>query len=75
MLGDEDVRVLLRSAAGWKGAKALAIRLGISQSYLSEIMNGKKAANDLVLSGIGLKRTIVRVSQKDRLQSIPESVG
>lgn len=72
MLSDEDVRVMLREKAGWKGAATLAAHLGISRSYLSEVMNGRKGANDLILSRLGLRRTIVRIPRKERLQSMSE---
>lgn len=60
----EDVRAKLRDAAGWKGAQKLARQIGVSQSYLSEVMNGKKAANETILASIGLQTAIIALREE-----------
>jgi len=61
----DEVRDRLHKAAGWKGAYKLAERIGVSQSYLSEVMNGRKAANETILSSIGLETAII-AKRKDK---------
>jgi transcriptional regulator with XRE-family HTH domain len=40
--------------------KQAAERLGMSESYLSDLLHGKRRCSDAVLAAIGLERVIVR---------------
>lgn len=41
--------------------RALALRLGLSPSTLSQIMNGRRDINDALLAKLGLRRVVVEV--------------
>jgi transcriptional regulator with XRE-family HTH domain len=48
----------MRTAAG--SNKALAAKLRTSESYLSDVLNGRRDASDGFLKKMGLRRIVVR---------------
>jgi hypothetical protein len=62
---NEEVIERLRDAAGWKGATKLADRIGVAQSFLSEVMNSKRPPSDKVLAAVGLQWAIVDLPQNN----------
>ena len=62
---NEEVIQKLREAAGWKGAGKLAHRMGVSDSFLSRVMHGKRKPTAKVLSAIGLTVAIVDAQENN----------
>lgn len=50
------IHLRLELIASGQRQKAIAAQLGISQSYLSAVLNGKKSPSDAVLKHFGLER-------------------
>lgn len=62
--GVEEVRVILRQrAAELNSQKALADEIGISSSWLSDILLGHRAPANRVLAYLGLERKAIRIYQ------------
>lgn len=57
---NEEVIQKLRDAAGWKGASKLAAKAGVSNAYLSAVMNGKANPGPKILAVIGLRAVIIQ---------------
>jgi len=56
MMGLEQVQRLLKQRARTVGSqKRLALRLGVSQRYLSDVMHGRRLPNTKILSAMGLE--------------------
>ena len=56
-----DITKQLRARLKGRKQKDLAAELGVSEPFLSMVLNGKKAPGPKILKAIGLKR-LVRVS-------------
>jgi predicted XRE-type DNA-binding protein len=57
---DDDLKRLLERAVKSAGSqKAAAESLGVSQAYLCDVMNGRAAAGDKILTSLGLRKRIV----------------
>lgn len=54
-----DVIKLIRSEAAKHGTqKALADHLGISDAYLSDVLNGRKDPGEAILGPLGVERVV-----------------
>jgi len=54
-----DVIKLIRSEAAKRGTqKALADHLGVSDAYLSDVLNGRKDPGESILEPLGLERVV-----------------
>ncbi len=56
---EELLRQLRRQAKEYGSQKALAIKLGISEQYLSEVLSGKKRPNAKVLRAMGMEMVLM----------------
>ena len=57
---DIDARAKLVAAIKRAGGQvALAEQWGVSQTYLSDIVNGRRPPSDMILEKLGLRRTII----------------
>jgi hypothetical protein len=62
---DEDgLREVLRARIGWHGgkrvfAKELAAELGVSQGYLSDVLNGNRGIADRLAEAAGYERVVM----------------
>lgn len=54
-----ELRRALRETIENKTQKALAHELGVSVSYLNQVMNGRKVPGRKILSALGLQRQMV----------------
>ena len=55
---------LLRSHASTAGSmRKLALKIGVSAPYLSDVMNGHRMAGQKVLKYLGLRRSVTRQVQ------------
>jgi predicted transcriptional regulator len=55
-----DVLAIIRRAADEAGTQvALAERLGVSQAYLSDVLNGRRDPGESILGPLGLERVVV----------------
>ena len=52
--------MLARFVADYKTQREAAAVLGISQVYLSDMLNGRRDVAERVLSQLGLKRAVVK---------------
>lgn len=65
--GLDEVEVrgqLTRLAEETGGVRALAKALGVSPSYVSDVLNGRRAPGPPFLAALGLKKVVVYVSVK-----------
>jgi len=64
VLKEVDPRERLREiAAAYPTQQALAEEWGITPSYLSELLSGKRDVSDRILALIGLRATVVEISK------------
>lgn len=64
MLTEADVRVrILSLAAAMGGVRKLAIRLGVSPSYVSDVCNGRRAPGPPFLKELGLKKLVCYIKE------------
>ena len=55
-----DVLAIIRRAAAEAGTQvALAERLGVSQAYLSDVLNGRRDPGESILGPLGLERVVI----------------
>lgn len=71
---DEVIRMLEDEQLKFGTDKELAIKLGISQQYLSDILHGKRGPGKAVLDYFGLKKYYV-YGRKDGSNQILRSPG
>jgi hypothetical protein len=62
-LSEEDLREKLRSMIGWRSgvkvtAKSLAEEWGLSQAYLSDVLNGRRGIADKLADALGYERIV-----------------
>lgn len=67
---EEELREHVRSMIGYQGdcrvtAKDLAQRFGISQAYLSDVLNGRRGIADKLAGALGFER-VVTFEPKER---------
>ena len=57
----------LRAAIAASGVsqRTYAQRIGVSQSYISDVLAGKRSASERVLSALGLRRIVVIAHAED----------
>jgi hypothetical protein len=60
---EEELRAELRSMIGWQGdqkvtAKSLAAQWGLSQAYLSDVLNGRRGIADKLANAMGYEREV-----------------
>ena len=65
-LSEEELRQLIRSKIGFVGAKrqtakSLAAQWGVSQGYLSDVLNGHRGIADKLANSLGYDRVVVFV--------------
>lgn len=66
-LTSADVRAMLDAMAkelgnprnGHGGQKPLAAKLGVSDTFLSDVLNGKREPTDAILLPLGLQRVVI----------------
>ena len=66
-LTGSDVRAMLDAMAkelghprnGHGGQKLLAGKLGVSESFLSDVLNGRREPTDAILKPLGLERVVI----------------
>lgn len=64
-LSKDQVIGILRKRQGERTAKELAIELGITPQYLSDVFAGKRELGPSILSGLGLESEIVYVHKEE----------
>ena len=53
------VRVLLQKRVSERGTqKAVAVDLGVSEQYLSDVLNGRREPGEAMLEALGLERVV-----------------
>lgn len=62
-LTEEQLRVELRGMLGWHAGrkvmlKTLAARFGVSEAYLSQVMNGHKGIGPKLAAAMGYERVV-----------------
>jgi predicted GIY-YIG superfamily endonuclease len=65
-LSEEDKKKIISSMAEMvppgEGQRGLAKKLGVSESYVSLILSGKRQPGKKILRALGLKRTVIPIS-------------
>jgi transcriptional regulator with XRE-family HTH domain len=65
-----DVIAAIRKAADEAGTqKALAARLGVSDSYLADVLNGRKDPGEAILEPLGLERVVTYRRKRNGVKS------
>lgn len=60
MLTERDVLDRLRAAVAVAGSqKAYAERIGVSQTYLSDVLTGNRAPGEKILTALGLEAVMM----------------
>lgn len=54
----EQFRTLIQKLADKEGQNVLARRLGVSNAYVSDIVNGRRDPGQKILEGLGYRRVI-----------------
>ena len=60
----EIIGRLLRQVSKFGTQRALAIRIGISPSYLSDVLNGRRGAGPAITKYFGIERRVTYRSAK-----------
>lgn len=61
-----EVRAALQQAVDQVGSqRTYASSIGISQAYLADVLNSRRAAGDKILAALGLRRIAVVVALED----------
>lgn len=61
-----EVRAALQQAVDQVGSqRTYASSIGISQAYLADVLNSRRAAGDKILAVLGLRRVAVVVALED----------
>lgn len=63
-LSEEQLRDRLRAMIGWRDgkkvtAKSLAAQWGLSQAYLSDVLNGRRGIADKLAAHMGFERVVL----------------
>lgn len=67
MLTEQEVLDRLRAVVAAAGSqKAYADRIGVSQSYLSDVLIGNRAPGEKILTALGLEAVIMYQKSQDR---------
>lgn len=65
-LTNAEVLAALREAVSAAGSqRTYASQIGVSQAYLGDVLHGRRAAGERVLSALGLKRITVIAHVED----------
>lgn len=62
---DEVLSALRQAVAAAGSQRTYASSIGISQPYLGDVLAGRRAAGDKILSALGLRRITVIASVED----------
>ena len=62
-ISEDALRDELRSKIGWSGsekvtAKSLALKWGLSQAYLSDVLHGRRGIADKLADAMGYERRV-----------------
>jgi plasmid maintenance system antidote protein VapI len=60
-LTEEQVRDILKQQAAKTSSKALAVYLGISQPYMSELINGTRSISQTIAHRLGFERQVIYI--------------
>lgn len=67
---EDELRQELRAMIGFRGdakitAKSLADQFGVSQAYLSDVLNGRRGIADKLSQAMGYRREVRYVRRED----------
>ncbi len=58
LLTADDIRERLRQAADLVGQKQVAADMGVSASYLNDVLQGRREPADAICNGMGFERIV-----------------